>query len=126
MGKVSYINRDGNRARHAMRAAWTDCVGALNSHSVGRASRPDALSPDRLFGALDGRTVTVQGKRWRIEVFSASLEDDAIWLQLALDGEHPYNLLMRMTRDEGPRHAILILSSWLASRAGHPRIVNVA
>jgi hypothetical protein len=98
-----------------------DTLPTANGRTIGQQ-----LSTERLFAALDGRIVGARSKQWLIEIYSVRQESGAIWLQLALQGETSYSLLMRLAPDEGPKHAIRILSLWLGNRTDHTRILNVA
>src|SRR5689334_3659482 len=103
----------------AMRHAWNGCLETLPVAN-GR------LSTERLFEALDGRVVAASGQQWLIEIYSVRQESGATWLQLALQGETSYSLLMRLAPDEGPKHVVRILTLWLGNRADRTHIVNVA
>src|SRR3954451_15962408 len=106
-------------ARAALRAAWNDCVDSLPGLTVG------AASAERLFEALDGRTIAARSRQWLVENYSVRREADATWLQLAMHGETSYNILMRLAPDEGVKHATTVLSSWLSTRHDPTHIVNV-
>jgi hypothetical protein len=106
-----------------MRLVWNDCVRA--SLDDDRSSR-ERLTPERLFEALDGRRIVVLSRTWQVEIYSVRAEGDATWLQLGLTGDPSFNLLMRMAPDEGPKHAVHILSSWLANPKGVSHVVNVS
>jgi len=86
----------------------------------------DAASPQGLFDGLDGRVVTVANHWWRVTVFGVFDEDNYRWIQLGLEGHRDCTLTLRMRRNGGVRHAIYILSSWLANPAVTSHITNVA
>src|SRR5689334_14207027 len=110
-------------AREAMRLVWNDSVRtSFDEHRLLR----ERLTPERLFEALDGRAVVVLGRTWHVEIFSVHAEYDATWLQLGLNGDPSFNLLMRMAPDEGPKHAVHILSTWLANPKSISHVVNVS
>ena len=111
--------------RDAMRLVWNECLDALSidpSPSFGR----DPLSPERLFDALDGRTIMARGAEYLVEIYSVTPETDATWLQLSLHGETSFSLLLRLAPDEGTKHAVHILSSWLTNRVDRTHVFNVA
>lgn len=86
----------------------------------------DAASPQGLFEGLDGRVVTVSNHWWRVSVFGVFDDDSHRWLQLGLEGHRDCTLTLRMRRNGGVRHAIYILSSWLANPAVSTHVTNVA
>jgi hypothetical protein len=110
-----------------MHLAWSSCVGtAPGGSDVASEATPIFYSTEALFEALEGRVVTVAHQSWRIEVFSISEEREARWLQLALRGEPGYTLMLRLGALQGPKHAVQILSTWLARPAQNSNILNVA
>jgi hypothetical protein len=92
----------------------------------GKTVKESALAPDALFAALDGRTLTVSGRRWLVEVYSVCDSAGRRWIQLGLDGRPHYMLTLKLAAEDGVRHAILALSSWLANPAQGREILNVA
>jgi len=110
--------------REAMRLAWNECLDTLPSVTGGTVGR--GLSAERLFEALDGRTVSARGRQWLIEIYSVRQESDATWLQLALQGESSHSLLMRLAPDDRPKHAVRVISAWLGNRPDRAHILNVA
>jgi len=86
----------------------------------------DAASLQGLFEGLDGRVVTVSNHWWRVSVFGVFDDDSYRWLQLGLEGHRDCTLTLRMRRNGGVRHAIYILSSWLANPAIGSHVTNVA
>ena len=113
-----------------LRLAWTRGADADNQRSARAAQSSlgvfDGTSPEGFFGGLDGRVVTVSNRWWRVTVFSVYEDGDHRWVQLGLDGHRDYTLTLCMRRDEGVRHAVYILSSWLANPSGTSHILNVA
>lgn len=112
-----------------LRLAWSRGADTDNQRSARAAQSgsgiSDGTSPEGFFGGLDGRVVTVSNRWWRVTVFSVYEDGDHRWVQLGLDGHRDYTLTLCMRRNEGLRHAVYILSSWLAnpSRTSHIRSV---
>jgi hypothetical protein len=133
--RVFLVVRTLHRSRKRMegvslRLAWTRDADA-NSERPARMTQSGAGvvcadSPESFFGGLDGRVVTVSNHGWRVTVFSVYEDGDHRWVQLGLDGYRDYTLTLCMRRDEGVRHALYILSSWLANPSGTSHIRNVA
>jgi hypothetical protein len=113
-----------------LRLAWTRGADADSEWSARAAQSSlgvfDGTSPEGFFGGLDGRVVTVSNRWWRVTVFSVYEDGGHRWVQLGLDGHRHYTLTLCMRRDEGVRHAVYILSSWLANPSGTSHILNVA
>jgi hypothetical protein len=104
-----------------MRVAWNDCLDTLPGLTLGAGE-----SVERMYEALDGRTIGARGRQWLVEIYSVRREGNATWLQLALHGETGYSILMRLAPDEGVKHATAALGSWLSTRHDPKHIVNVA
>ena len=77
---------------------------------------------DQLFGALQGRDLTVSGRTWRVEVYSVRDVGGERWIQLALDGATRHTIALRLVAGGGLRPAVRVLSSWLSD----PSIENAA
>jgi hypothetical protein len=115
----------------ALRLAWTRGTDVDDNQRPAVAAQRgfgvfDGMSPEGFFGGLDGRVVTVSNHWWRVTVFSVYEDGGYRWVQLGLDGYHDYTLTLCMRKDEGIRHAVYILSSWLANPSGTSHIRNVA
>lgn len=113
-----------------LRLAWTCGADADNQQAARAGQRGsgvlDAMSPESFFGGLDGRVVTLSNRWWQVTVFSVYEDGDHRWVQLGLGGHHDYTLTLCMRRNEGVRHAVYILTSWLANPSGTSHIRNVA
>lgn len=113
-----------------LRLVWNSLAGVVVPTTEASEEFAEPLGgPDGLFAGLDGREVTVRGRRWRIEVFSTWEQTDRRWVQLALrgqSGQPDYMLTLRLAASDGVRHAVLTLASWLANPAKNREILNVA
>jgi len=91
-----------------------------------RRARP-VVTPEELFAALDGRTLTSGGNRLTIEVFSVRDEAGSRWIQLALKGsESQHVLTLRLKPGETAQRVMFTLSSWLTDPTGTSEVINVA
>jgi hypothetical protein len=75
-----------------------DLVGRPDSPAEGQPSQPH---PDELFSALDGSTVSVDSRVWRIHVFSISDHNGSRWFQLGLGVRPAHNLTLKTAVDDG-------------------------
>jgi len=111
------------------RLAWSAQVDADLLPLVGHPHR-QSLAPyvpaDRLFGALDGRDLTIAGGRWRIEVFSVSECDGHRWVQLALSGEKRGMLTMKVSPSDGAGRVLMGISSWIGDTPAPPPFAEAA
>ena len=105
----------------ALRMVWTQPLGP---------STRDAAPVEDIFQALDGTTVCVLHQSWQVTVYSICEEDGQRWIQIGLRGneqaEDHRTLTLCIRATENARHAIRILSSWLANPLETGRILNVA
>jgi hypothetical protein len=106
--------------RDAMRVVWGATVDGP------RTAARQPLSAERMFDALHGRTITVSGRHWELEIYSICDEDGWRWIQLALEGDPRYSLTMRLSRLEGVKHVVMALSGWLAKPSPGRAVLNVA
>jgi hypothetical protein len=83
-------------------------------------------SPQTLFDAIDGKTLRVSDRVWRIEVFSVLMEAGTTWVQLALKGSPSHTLMLKLPPQAGLTHVTCLLASWLLQPADTPQILNVA
>ena len=97
---------------------------ALSDHR--RRTRDRAVNPDELFDRLQDRDLTVDGRTWRIEVYSIRDRGRVRWIQLALDGIPRHILALKLATGDGHRPAVLALSSWLAKPCEAKHILRVA
>ena len=69
------------------------------------------VTPEELFVALDGRSLTADTDRFDIEVFSVRDEAGRRWVQLALAGEHTRRLLtVRLEPGDTAQHVFMTLT----------------
>jgi len=71
-------------------------------------------SANHLYQALDGRTVSVHSRGWRIEITGIFEQDGSSWIQLTLQGTPPYNLAVKIGAYETATEVVETLRSWLA------------
>ena len=87
-------------------------------------TRMKNASANDLFQALDGRTVTVRSRGWRIEITGIFEEQGSSWIQLTLQGTPPYNVAVRIGPVDTPAEVVETLRSWLAYPSkSHSRVV---
>jgi len=110
-------------AGHAIHLAWISDVQV--NHPLSK--RREVLTSEQLFDALDGRTVSVFHRTWRINVYSISEDAGWRWLQLGLDGQpDDYTVTVRTSPHDGVEDTMQALSSWLARPSKTHRVLNVA
>ena len=114
----------GRSARHLLRLAWISNVAAPPSKRADGAPAP--VTGERLFDALDGYTIRVFQKTWRIYVYSIWEEAGFRWLQLSLEGETPYTATLQMSPLAGVDQTVRRLSAWLAKPSKTHHILSVA
>jgi len=71
-------------------------------------------SANDLFQALDGRSVSVHSRSWRIEITGIFEQDGSSWIQLTLQGTPSYNLAVKFGAYETAAEVVETLRSWLA------------
>jgi hypothetical protein len=111
-------------ARDFMRLAWIANVSVEDAGSDRSAA--SALSQERLFEALDGRTVGLFHRRWEIRVFGITEQNGWRWLQLTLAGEPEHMLTLRTSVWAGVDETLREVSRWLANPARADRFPSVA
>jgi hypothetical protein len=111
-------------ARRLLRLAWISNVAPVITRAAESAFTP--LSQERLFDALDGQTIRVFHRTWRVHVYSIWEENGFRWLQLSLDGETPYTATLQMSPLAGAEQTIRRLSAWLAKPSKTHHILSVA
>ena len=84
-----------------------------------------SASSESVFQALDGRELTVLGRRWRVEVFSVLELAGRRYVQLSVNGPARYMLTLRMRPGAEARHAVRVLLAWLARPAGSGEVLDV-
>ncbi len=90
-----------------------------------RHSHRRPISADRLFDALDGRTIEAGTRSWSTEVYSIMEGRGARWVQLALLGTSRHMLALRLARTDDAGFALGALSTWLRASM-NPRDVAMA
>lgn len=123
-GKVDFVQPP--ETPQTLRLAWSVLrETALTPPRLRRALRP--VTPEELFAALDGVTISSAKGTCTIEVFSVSDEAGRRWLQLALEGSgHRRHLTLRLKTGDTAQHAVHKLSSWLSNPAASDDVINVA
>jgi len=89
-------------------------------------NRDRVVRPERLHEDLDGRTVTVLGQVWRLQVYSVLDYAGRRWVQLALEGEPHYMLTLNLAVGAGAQRTLMALASCLANPSESVGILNVA
>ncbi len=89
-----------------------DLVGRPNSQAEGQ---PSPLHPDELFSALDGSTVSVDARLWRIHVFSISDHNGARWFQLGLGVRPTHGLTFKAAVDDSVDSVLAAIRQALSS-----------
>jgi hypothetical protein len=112
---MSSVHRSS--ARDLMRLAWISNVTVENT-AGSRPSPATAISRERLFDALDGRTVGLFHRRWEIRVFSITEQNGWRWLQVTLAGNPEHMLTLRTSVWAGVNETLREISRWLAARVG--------
>jgi hypothetical protein len=83
-----------------------------------------------LFADLDGREVSIKGQSWQVETYAVWDTQGQRWIQLALaglaGGSQNHILTLKLVAGAGIQHAVMALSSWLASPSNIRDISNVA
>jgi hypothetical protein len=81
---------------------------------------------ERLFAALDGRHLVVQGEAWHVHVYGICEEAGRRWIQLAVDGPSHHMLTLALATRHGVSQAVRSLSAWLEEPSSVPQVVNFA
>jgi hypothetical protein len=79
-----------------------------------------------LFAALDGREISVSGRKWRIEVYGVWDDLGRRWVQLGLAGRPRRVLTLNLAAGSGVRPAVLAASNWVAATSGSRNVQHVA
>src|SRR5207249_8448750 len=104
-----------NDKRHYSSAHQTEVDATLKSFSA-----------SDLFHALDGRSLTVSYRRWRIEIYGMFEQQGWRWVQLALRGDPEHAVIVRVLPHDGEMQVVAALSSWLANPSiSHDQVLNV-
>jgi hypothetical protein len=106
-----------------MRLAWISDVQLAQPPSRRQA---EILSCEQLFEALDGRTISVFHRTWRINIYSICEEAGWRWLQIGLDGQPDYTVTVRTSPHDTLAETLHALSSWLARPSKTQRVLSVA
>jgi hypothetical protein len=113
----------GVTTRRLLRLAWISNIAPV----IGQAeSAFTPLTQERLFDALDGRTIRVFHRTWRVHVYSIWEENGFRWLQLSLEGDTPYTATLQVSPFAGADQALRQLSAWLAKPSKPHHILSVA
>ena len=78
------------------------------------------MDANRVFELLDGPSVVVSGRSWRVEVFSVFDDAEHRWIQLALDGPDHYMVTLRLEPGASSDSARLAIESWLENSDSEP------
>lgn len=111
----------------AQAGAAASSARLLPQRQLAPATRPDtpAASAETVFQTLDGRELTVLGRRWRLEVFSVLELAGQRYVQLSADGPTRSMITLRMRPVTDPQHAIPVLVRWLARPARSGEVLDV-
>jgi hypothetical protein len=71
-------------------------------------------SANDLFQALDGRSVSVHSRGWRIEITGIFEQEGSSWIQLTLQGTPTYHVAVKIGAYETAAEVVETLRSWLA------------
>ena len=74
------------------------------------------VSPERLFQALDGTQLSVDGVDWQVQVFGVIDEPSRRWVQVALEGSRRSVVTLRLMDTQSPRQVARELSAWPSDR----------
>jgi hypothetical protein len=67
----------------------------------------------RLFTALDGRDLLINGQSWHLEVYGILEDAGKRWVQLALDGPTHQMLTLALAARSSVEQVVRALSNWL-------------
>jgi hypothetical protein len=81
---------------------------------------------ERLFAALDGRDLMIQGEAWHLEVYSVCEEAGRRWIQMAVDGPRRHMVTLALATRAGVKQTVQALSQWLEEPSETHLIVKVA
>ena len=111
------------------RLSFRTAAARLRSDSQPSAFAAAALGrlvrPERLREGLDGRAVSVSGQSWHLKVYSVLDFAGRRWVQLALEGEPHYMLLLNLTMGAGVQLALRTLLSCLANPSNPTGTLNI-
>jgi hypothetical protein len=71
-------------------------------------------SASGLLQALDGRSVSVHSRSWRIEITGIFEQEGSSWIQLTLQGTPSYDVAVKIGAYETATEVVETLRSWLA------------
>jgi hypothetical protein len=108
-----------------MRLAWIANV-SVEDAGGSRQNGASSISQERLFDALDGRTVSLFDRRWEIQVFGITEQHGWRWLQLTLSGEPEHMLTLRTSVWASLDETLREICRWLANPARADRFPSVA
>ena len=83
-----------------------------------------AVPPDEFFNALDGQSLSVDGRAWSVCVFSVTDANDNRWVQLALEGGDRKVLTLRLAPSQHPQQAFVSLSCFLVDPIAAPNVLS--
>ena len=82
--------------------------------SVLEDTRMKNASANVLFQALDGRSVSVHSRGWRIEITGIFEQEGSSWIQMTLQGTPAYDVAVKIGAYESAAEVVETLRSWLA------------
>jgi hypothetical protein len=80
----------------------------------------------RLFSALDGRDLQINGQSWHLEVYGILEDAGRRWVQLAVDGPTHQMLTLALAARSSVEQIVRALSNWLEDPAETQPIVKIA
>ncbi len=78
----------------------------------------------RLFAALDGRDLLINGQSWHLEVYGVLEDAGRRWVQLAVDGPTHQMLTLALAARSSVEQVVRALSSWLEDPAETQPVVK--
>jgi hypothetical protein len=98
----------------SLRLAWDANHPHLTKMALYDApAYPTTLTADELFIALDGRSVTVAGRTWRLAIYSIYDQQASRWIQLQLNGRPKHIMTLRVATDASVEAVVETLSESL-------------
>ena len=82
------------------------------------------VPPDDFFSALDGQSLSVDGRDWSVCVFSVTDTNDKRWVQLALEGRDRKVLTLRLVTSHDLEEAVASLSCFLIDPLGTTDVLS--
>src|SRR5262249_40689079 len=99
----------------ALNLLKVDSPGNCSAHTLVSDTRMNSCSANDLFQALDGQSVSVGSRSWRIEITGIFDQDGSSWIQMTLNGAPSYHVAIKITGTDSAADVMDALRSWLES-----------